>query len=168
VSSRRRGSDQEGYRPAEAAAGAETGWPLRLSWLWPGLARTRVVRRAWGAGPAAQESALLGSQDVWRVYAPGLQSTAMRYGAYVPPAQAGCNAQYDNQQGTLALPACNGRGNRVKTKLPSHAEWTVSDDMKFLRRYELLLKKAPPAALIRLDAYMLDARLRACGEAGVQ
>jgi hypothetical protein len=52
----------------------------------------------------------------------------------------------------------------MKTKLPSHAEWSALDDMKFLRRYELLLKKAPPAALGRLAAYMLDARLRAAGD----
>jgi hypothetical protein len=43
----------------------------------------------------------------------------------VPPAPADCNAQYDNQQGSLAFPFGNGRGNRVKiendaTTAPEH------------------------------------------------
>ena len=53
----------------------------------------------------------------------------------------------------------------MKTKLPAHCDWTVADDLKFLKRYERLVLMAPPDALGRMAGYMLDIRLRAAGEA---
>jgi hypothetical protein len=52
----------------------------------------------------------------------------------------------------------------VKTRLPAHCDWSVADDLRFLKRYERLVLMAPPSALGRMAGYMLDIRRRAFGE----